>query len=311
MIDAPGATPPSSPTAPASGVPAQAPSAPAGKSKLRSWIIRIVRIPILAYLGLCAYMFCFENSFIFYPSKHPEGSWEPKMLDPLTEDCWIPVAEGVRIHAWWAPGKAPARGTILFSHGNAGNITDRILHFRPLLDRHFNVLAYDYEGYGRSDGAPSETTCTRDVLAAHDYLTRERKVPPAEIISYGESIGCAQALLAALERPCGAVILEAPFTSLPEVGQFHFPFLPVRWIARSKFDNLGRIPSLKVPVLIVHGRRDEIVPFAQGERLFAAAPEPKEFVAIEEGTHNDLVFTGGGRLFDKIRSWVDPFLNRK
>lgn len=308
MTDGPNPPPPSAETPRAA--PAGGPAAPAPKTKPRSWLFRIVRILVLAYIGLCLLLVIFEDSFIYFPAKYPEGNWDPASIRAGSEDVWIPIAEGIRIHGWWVPGKVPARGTFLFSHGNAGNLTHRDEHLQELSKHGFNVLIYDYEGYGRSDGAPNEKTCTRDGIAAFDYLTSVRKIPAREIFIFGESIGGGISVEVALQRPEAAgLILQSAFTSLPEVAQVHYPFLPARWIARTKFNNFAKIGSVKMPVRIEHGTVDEIVPFSHGERLFAAAPEPKQFVPVEGAGHNDLIWVAGRSHFQGLREWADQMMD--
>jgi hypothetical protein len=186
-------------------------------------------------------------------------------------------------------------------HGNAGNISHR-LDRAALMQKRLgvDVLLFDYRGFGRSEGSPSEEGTYRDALAAYCYLTDERGVDPARLFLLGESLGAAVALDLALRVPAAALVLEAPFTSIAAMARVVYPFLPTRWV-RTRYDNRSKIPRLRLPLLIVHGTRDDTVPFAHGEELFEAAPEPKSFLAVEGGAHSDSYLAGGERYWNAWR----------
>ncbi|HUJ70827.1 MAG TPA: alpha/beta fold hydrolase, partial [Verrucomicrobiae bacterium] len=182
--------------------------------------------------------------------------------------------------------------TVLLFHGNAGNISHRLEKLRILHDLGVNTFIIDYRGYGRSEGTPNEQGTYRDAQAAYEYVVGRARPPgaplpsPRFIIIYGESLGSAIAADLASKQPAGGLILEEAFTSVGDVGQKMFPFLPVRWLVRNKYDTLSKMPRIKVPLLILHSREDELVNIRHAQRLFAAANDPKQLVELH-GAHND------------------------
>ena len=220
------------------------------------------------------------DNLIFFPDRFvpdpPHG----------VEERRITTEDGVRIHAWYAPAPAGKDAPVLvWSHGNGGNIANRVEVILAFRDRGLGVLAYDYRGYGRSDGRPSEAGVYRDAHAAYDS-ERATGTPSERIVCFGESLGSAVTLELATARPCAGVALASPFTNLADVARRHYG--PLGLLAGARFDALANVTRLTVPLLIVHGDRDEIVPFELGERLFAAAREPKRFVRARGAHHNDV-----------------------
>ena len=207
------------------------------------------------------------------------------------DERWITTEDGVRLHAWYAPVREPI-ATLVWSHGNAGNIAGREDVLLALQERGLAVLAYDYRGYGRSAGRPSEAGVYLDARAAYDG-ERARGVDPRTIVLFGESLGGAVSIHLAGERPCAGVAVVSTFTSLAAVARRHYGALAV--LAGRRFDSLSRLALLRVPIFVAHGDADEIVPFALGETLFAAASEPKRFFRAAGFGHND-VFAAPGLL---------------
>ena len=293
--------------APAPADPAVAVQAPAGPSapSLPLWLRRVIRgLAAIAgvVVGLILLMLPFENRFIYYPSRYPAGDWRPKGI--AFTDCAIATADGLEVHGWWVPGPAPGEGPVLLCfHGNAGNIADRARVLALFRKQGLGVLMIDYRGYGKSQGHPSEKGLYLDAEAAYRHLTEELRVPPQRIVCFGESLGCAVALHVALERPVGGVVLQSPFASARAMAQRMLPVIPLWPFIRSRFDNVGRIPGLKAPVLIMHGDCDEIVPFKQGLAVFEAAPQPKELYVIGGAGHNDVYDVGGNAYFAKLASF--------
>ena len=194
------------------------------------------------------------------------------------------TTDAVRIHAWWA--EVPdARATLVWSHGNGGNIAGRGTVLQGLVARGVSVLAYDYRGYGRSAGRPSEEGVYLDALAAYDHL-RMRGVPPSRLVAFGESLGGAVSVHLVSQRPCAGLVLVSPFTSLRDVARVHYG--PLAALAGDRFDALGLMPTIRRPLLVAHGDQDEIVPFELGVRLFEAAAEPKRFLRVAGAHHNDV-----------------------
>jgi len=225
---------------------------------------------------------------------------DPYVPDPpagVTER-WITTKDKVRLHAWCAAGRG-ARPTLVWSHGNGGNIAGRADVLLALAAHGLNVLAYDYRGYGKSAGRAHEAGVYLDAQAVYDSEHR-RGVPAGRIICFGESLGGAVSIHLASTRRCAGVAVVSTFTSMRDVARHHYG--PLALAVGSKFDSLTRIRDLSVPVFIAHGDRDEIVPFELGERLFAAANHPKRFFRVVGAHHND-VFENP-KLIDAIAEFV-------
>jgi fermentation-respiration switch protein FrsA (DUF1100 family) len=193
---------------------------------------------------------------------------------------------------------------ILFCHGNAGNISHRLDNVARLLERELQVFIFDYRGYGKSAGRPSEKGIYLDGLAAYDYLVREAQIPADKIILFGRSLGAAVAVEIALQREICSLILESAFTSTKDMAKAMVLFRPLSPFVPSNYDNLGKIAQIRTAKLIVHGDQDEIVPFAMGRRLFARALQPKEFYPIRGAGHNDTYFVGGESYFRRLATFV-------
>jgi len=226
-----------------------------------------------------------ETSLVFAPSRYPAGIWQPVGL--AFEDAWFTSADGTRLHGWYVPHPRP-RAVVLFCHGNAGNVAMwgdvlRILHDRMGV----TAMGFDYRGYGRSEGTPSEAGVLADARAARAWLARRTGIAENQIVLMGRSLGGAVAVDLAAADGARALILESTFTSMPEVGQAAMPWLPVRALMQTRFDSLAKIPSYHGPLLQSHGTADRLVPFALGRRLFEAANDPKQFIKIPGGDHND------------------------
>ena len=203
---------------------------------------------------------------------------------PGAAERWITTSDGMRLHAWYATHPHPI-ASLVWSHGNGGSIDGRGDVAVALAARGFNVLLYDYRGYGKSAGRPSEHGVYLDAEAAYDS-ERAQGVAADHIVCFGESLGGAVSIQLATQRPCAAVVVLSTFTTLRDVARSHYG--PFAALAAQRFDSLSRIASLRVPYFAAHGDRDAIVPFELGERLFAAAPQPKRFVRVEGAGHNDI-----------------------
>jgi hypothetical protein len=231
-----------------------------------------------------------EPRLLYHPSREIEQT--PDQLGLKYEDITLTTSDGVHINGWFVPGKNLAEGdhvtrlTVLFFHGNAGNISDRLEKIGVFRDLGVDTFIIDYRGYGRSEGRPNEQGTYHDAQAAYEYLTQQRKLAPRSIVAYGESLGSAIAADLASKVPVGGLVLEEGFTSTGDVGQGMFPFLPVRHLVRNKYDTISKLPRIHVPLLIFHSREDTLINFRHGQRLFAAANEPKQFVELYGG-HND------------------------
>jgi fermentation-respiration switch protein FrsA (DUF1100 family) len=262
-------------------------------------MFRVVRIPLVAYLLIVVLAMVFEDQLIFVPSKFPLGDWHPQGLGQ--EDAWFQAADGTKLHGWYVPHPKP-RAFVLFCHGNGGNITDRAFILRSLRDVvGAAVFIFDYRGYGRSEGKPNEEGILADARAARRWLAARAKIPEKQIVVMGESLGGAVAVELAAAGGARAMILESTFSSLPDVAAYHYPWLPVGWFLRTKLNSAQRIKAYHGPLLQTHGDNDHIVPERFGRRLFEAANEPKQFITIRGGDHND---ARDRAYYEKLRDFV-------
>jgi hypothetical protein len=247
------------------------------------------------YLAFLALVFLGQSRLLYLPDVAGRSlAATPRAIGLSYEDVHLRTEDGVSLHGWLVSAPVTVRRgmTLLFFHGNAGNISHRLDSIRIFADLGLDVFILDYRGYGLSEGSPSEPGTYRDANAAWRWLTGERGLAPGQILLFGRSLGAAVALeLATRVEPAG-VILESAFTSVPDLGAEIYPFLPVRLLSRYRYDNRGRIASVRAPVLVVHSRGDEIIPFRHGQALFAAASEPKRFLELQGG-HNDGFLVSG------------------
>ncbi len=259
--------------------------ATAGGSWVTAWRrTRILRWLTVAYLAVLLLFMALEDSLLFFPTKYPTGDWKPAGLE--FEDAWFTAPDGTRLHGWYVPAANP-RAYALFAHGNAGHLADRAYTARMLAqDMGVSVLMFDYRGYGRSEGSPNEVGVLADARAARAWLAKRAGIDERDVVLMGESIGGAVMVDLAADGARG-LILENTFTSVPDVAAHHYPWLPVRLLIQSQFDSANKITRYHGPLLQCHGDADEIVPLEFGERLFQAANEPKQFVLIPGGNHND------------------------
>lgn len=252
-----------------------------------------------------------EEMLIFLPSPESDGDWSPRGLH--TQDVFFHTDDDVRLHAWYCPCPdehpnvvaAGARPVFLMCHGNAGNLS----HRAPLIEvyqRHLGVdcFMFDYRGYGKSQGRPSEEGLYRDSRAAYRWLTEVQQVSSDRIVLHGRSIGGCVALELALAVPHCCLILESTFTSLPDVAAQVYPWLPIRWMMRSRFANRDRISKYHRPVLFVHGVADTLVPVEHSRELYKLANPPKSLLEIEGAGHNDLVEFGGRRYIEELQRFL-------
>jgi fermentation-respiration switch protein FrsA (DUF1100 family) len=250
-----------------------------------AWLCRNIRNLAVAYLAVVGVVMFLEEPLVFFPSRYPEGDWHQAGI--AIEDAWFQAADGTTLHGWYAPCQ-DAKAAVLFSHGNGGNITHRIDLLRALHKQvGVSVLMFDYRGYGRSDGKPSEAGILADARAARAWLAKREGIAEGDIVQMGESLGGAVAVDLAAKDGARGLVLQSTFSSLPDVAAFHYPFFPVRWLMRTRLDSCSKIREYRGPLLQCHGDADTIVPFRYGRRLFDAANEPKRFLVIRGHDHND------------------------
>ena len=241
------------------------------------------------------------NLLLYFPSR---GIIEtPDRAGLEYRDLGLEADDGERLHGWWIRARTDSLGQMLLCHGNAGNVGDRVVHAALLTATGFDVLLFDYRGYGRSTGQPSEEGTYRDARAALSCLLEQPGVDPARIFYLGESLGGTVALDLALERPPAGLVLLSAFTGVRELGRLHYPFIPVALVPDA-YPTLRRIHELHAPLLVLHGDRDDIVPLSQGRALFEAAPGPKRMHVFPGLGHNDLVPLAGAEFARVIASWV-------
>ena len=244
------------------------------------------------------------RSFVYYPESGLTGTPGHVGLD--FEDVWLRTADGVRVHAWFVPGDSGI--TWLWLHGNAGNLSARLDNLRNL---HFrlgvSVLLVSYRGYGLSEGVPSEEGTYEDARAGLRYLLRRADVDSDRVVYFGRSLGAAVASKLAAEQPPAALILEAAFPSLSRLGAHHFPWLRLPMVGRLlpyRYDTAKYLKAVKAPVLVIHGRRDDIVPARFGREVFEAAQEPREWYEVEAAGHNDVEPLGGDAYYQRLERFL-------
>ncbi len=243
----------------------------------------IVITLVAAYLILAALLYVFQGGFIYYPERQLVAT--PSQFGLNYEPVSFEADDGVRLSGWYLETN-PARDVLLFFHGNAGNISHRMVSLQLFNRLGLSTFIIDYRGYGESEGKPSEAGTYLDAEAAWRYLVEERKVDPSQIVIFGRSLGAAIASYIASKHTPRALIIESAFTSVADLAGRYYPFMPVRWITHFKYNTLDLVSAVKCPLLVVHSRQDDIIPFSHGRRIFDAAPMPKEFLEIT-GSHND------------------------
>ncbi len=239
-----------------------------------------------------------DRHFIFFPERHLEAT--PEVMGLPFEDVTFTAADGVALHGWFIPAPratTPAGGrpfTFIMFHGNAGNISHRIDWAKLYRDRlGVNVFLFDYRGYGRSAGEPSEKGTYLDGEAAMKAMRARADVDPARIVLAGHSLGSAVAAETALRHPPAGLILESPFTSVADMAKRAIPFLPVGLFLTTRYETRQKIAKVSCPVLVIHGDEDEVIPFEQGIQVYEAAPQPKTFFRLRGAMHNDTYLAGG------------------
>jgi len=263
----------------------------------------IARAILIGLLLVILLLRVFEDRFIFFPEPSRPSELTPEQAGVKVEEVFITTDDGVRLHAWFAAAEGASR-TILYFHGNAGNLSLRLANIGWLQELPANVLAVDYRGYGKSEGKPTEAGVYRDAEAAYDYLARERKIPPEQLVVLGQSLGTAVAVDLASKRQVSALILEAGFPSAKRVAQQAMGLPGLGWIIRARFDSAAKLKSVRTPVLVAHCRKDSVMPFVLGEELYAAANPPKQFVVYPDDCHEPLYTADPDDYAAKLRAFL-------
>ncbi|TAJ91377.1 alpha/beta hydrolase [bacterium] len=249
-----------------------------------------------------------EEKFIFYPSDKIDET--PRDLGLVFDDIYFAAGDGVRLNGWFVPHPG-SPVTLLWFHGNTGNISHRLENIKLLHQKvKINVFIFDYRGYGRSGGRISEEGTYRDGESALRYLRTREDVDLKGIVFFGRSLGAAVAADLATREKCLALILETPFASIREMARVAFPFLPIGPLLRTRYETVEKVKKIKVPLFVLHGDKDEVVPLEQGKKVFEAAPQPKEFYTIRGAHHNDTYIVGGDDYFATLKDFIDRALAR-
>lgn len=240
------------------------------------------------------------ESMIFYPTR--SFLVNPEYFNLEYEDIFFETDDNVTLHGWYF--NAPRKETFLFFHGNAGNISDRLDNVVKLVKTGFPVFIFDYRGYGKSLGSPTEKGTYKDASAAWKVLIEQKRVVPSDVILFGRSLGGAIAVDLAVKKKPGFVILESTFTSVRELSSTILPLFP-QIIVPDIYPSIRKIGSVKSPVLFIHGTRDSLIPFRHGQKLYEKAGNPKDFYAVEGGDHNDTYIVAGTEYFERLTTFID------
>lgn len=273
---------------------------------LRNFVLIVPQLALFYLVLSPAVAMPFYNKMLFFPMKTYYADVDG-VAGISKESVRFTSSNNNKLAAWYFPVDNP-RGTVIISHGNAGNISHRVPLIGVLLNQRFSVLAYDYQGYGSSEGEPSVDGICEDGLAAYDYLTNTRGIAPEKIVVYGESLGGAVASHIATHRKVGAIILQSTFSSLPHVAKKKMMLMrlyPLFLYPKNKLDSASLLAAPHAPLLIVHGKMDSIIPYEEAEELFSKASEPKKLVALDDANHNDVY----GEYIDSFNKVVSAFLD--
>jgi pimeloyl-ACP methyl ester carboxylesterase len=251
---------------------------------LFSLLRAVLVVAVGAYVFIMAFMYVTQRSHQYFPGRQGLAASAAGLQN--VEDLKLASKDGETLQAWYAQARA-GKPTILYFHGNGGEISDRADRFAAYQGQGFGVFFLSYRGYGASTGSPSEAGLVNDARAAYDWLMA-RGIRPDVIMLVGESLGSGVAMQLAAEHPVRALALEAPFASAANIAASAYWWLPVRLLMKDKFDSFAFIGRIKVPLLVIHGDLDGVVPLSEGQALFAAANEPKEMIVIPGGTHGSI-----------------------
>jgi len=265
-----------------------------------SMLVSVVVVLFIAYSVWGWILYFMQPIFLYQPL--PDVTNTPDEIGLDFEQVTLRSEDGLKLDAWFIPAEN-AEFTVLFCHGNGGNIMHRLDSINIIGDLGLNCLIFDYRGYGNSQGRPTEAGTYLDASAAYKWLTEEKKIPPDEIIIFGRSLGGSIAAQLASKESAAALVIESGFTSYIDMGRKFYPYMPVKWFARFSYKTIDYIRGVDCPVMIIHSRNDEIVPFEFGVQLYKAANEPNEFVEIYGG-HNDGFLVSNGIYRKAWAKWI-------
>ncbi len=282
----------------------EAPKTNSPLRRTKAMLLNFVLIIVGVYGALVVLLFFAQDRLLYYPAHQVYQT--PSAKGWSFEDLRLSVG-GETIAAWYVHTERTRRGVVLFSHGNAGNIADRLESVGVFRDLGLDVLIYDYGGYGDSSGKASEPRLYDDIRAAYSYLIEERRIAPDEIVLFGRSLGAGPTCQLATEVQAAAVIIESAFRSVPAMAHELYPWLPSRLLVRTHFDNESKIKDIRAPLLVVHSPDDSIIPYSHGERLFELALPPKQLLKIR-GDHNEGFWESGELYRGGLESFLEPLL---
>ena len=269
------------------------------------WKLVIVVVSVYALLSI--YVYFMQPGMLFYPNMPGRDLVAtPGDIGLTYQDVEFSTEDNIKLHGWFVSNKN-AKGTVLFFHGNAGNISHRLDSIVIFHRLGLNVFIIDYRGYGQSEGKITEKGTYRDAEAAWNYLNHTQGISGKQIIIFGRSLGASIAGWLANKHTPAALIIESGFTSVAAMGQRFYPFLPVRWLTRFKYDTKQYVKNVSCPVLVAHSIDDEIIPYEEGREIFQAAPGPKQFLEMQGG-HNDGFVVSGAVYVEGIKSFINESL---
>lgn len=262
---------------------------------MRRRVMTILGTAVIGYGALLAIMFLLQRSFLYFPSAD---------VPPLTDGMTLVetrTVDGLGLRHWYRPPGDGSSPVLVVFQGNAGNLSHRVPKYIGLAGQGLGIFFVGYRGYGGNPGKPNQDGLLADGRSVLDWLAGQG-IGPERVVLYGESLGSGVAVHLAAEQPVAGVVLEAPYSSVAEVAQHHYWYLPAKWLILDKWDSVSRVDELSVPLLVLHGERDRVIPARFGKRLFAAAKEPKELLLLPEAGHNDLL------AFPQVARRIEAFL---
>ncbi|GMT41693.1 MAG: alpha/beta hydrolase [bacterium] len=266
-------------------------------------LLDIVSILLIVAAFLLVWGRWHESRSLFVPSAEHEHSPQDYSLKP--EEVWLASGGGgEKIHGWYFAANRKS-STILYVHGNAGTIADRLAVIKGYIESGYNVFIFDFRGFGKSDGKPDRKSFVQDTFTAYDYLTKSRGAAASDIVLLGQSLGGAAALKLANAKECRAVILEGTFYSIRQVARDIYPNIPIWLLASSYFDNSREVKKLAVPLLLIHGENDEVTPYYHSEMLFKDARKPKEFINIKGSDHTGMYIVNPAQYYGTIGRFIE------
>lgn len=255
------------------------------KKPRSKWLVMLYQI-VAVYVGLLVFLYVRQGSMLYFPKPTPPD----KIATGFTgiEDVVVTTADGLAIKGWYLPPVLKTKPTIIFFHGNAGNIQWSLYKMPAFITKGYGVLLAEYRGYSGNPGMPTESGLYDDARAYINWL-KAQGVSESNIILYAESLGTGVAVQMAIEYPpFNTIILEAPYSSIAEVAADIYWFVPVRYLIKERYDSLDKIGQIKSPLIVVHGEKDTVIPYFYGKKLFDAAPQPKTMITVPDAGHNNL-----------------------